>query len=75
MRDRDEVIIIVQELSYRDTIRTSDIQHLIGVGYTKAVKILMDLSKMGLVEREKKPGQWKVNKENVRKYYLYNVAN
>ena len=75
MLDRDDVIAIIQAIQHTDTIRTSDVQRMAGIGYTKAVRILMDLQNMGLVQREKKPGSWKIKQGNIRKYLLLNTAN
>ena len=75
MLDRDDVIAIVEQLQFSDSIKTAELQHMIGISYTKAIRVLMDLSDMGLVQRADKPGLWKVEKEKVRKYLLLNVAN
>lgn len=75
MLDKDNVIAVSETIQYTDTIRTSDLQRIFSIGYTRAVRILMDLSDMGLVEREKKPGLWKVKRDAVRKYLLLNTAN
>lgn len=75
MLDRDDVIAFCQMLMVRDTIKTSELQRMVNIGYSKAVRILMDLQEMELVERIKGPGMWKVKKENIRKYLLLNTAN